>query len=112
MVTEKEKARVNGSGDFQEEDRKGTIVDVSKRTQMMSKPRWSEDRGISFSGTCLRLERHPVYRWLEPGRGGCMERGNLGVDANGKVTSGVNHEDESTDATPRGGLPRSSDDAE
>jgi len=41
-----------------------------------------------------------------------MERGNLGVDANGEVTSGWNHEDESTDATPRGGLPRSSEEAE
>ena len=41
-----------------------------------------------------------------------MERGNLGVDANGEVTSGWNHEDESTDATPRGELPRSSDEAE
>ena len=41
-----------------------------------------------------------------------MERGNLGVDANGKVTSGLNHEDESTDATVRGGLPRISVDAE
>jgi len=38
--------------------------------------------------------------------------GTFGVDANGKVTSGWNHEDESTDATPRGGLPRSSDEAE
>ncbi len=41
-----------------------------------------------------------------------MERGNLSVDVNGEVTSGRNHEDESTDATPRGGLPRSSDEAE
>jgi hypothetical protein len=41
-----------------------------------------------------------------------MERGNLSVDANGEVTSGWNHEDESTDATSRGGLPRSSDEAE
>ena len=38
-----------------------------------------------------------------------MERGNLGVDANGEVTSGWNHEGESTDATPRGGVPRMSD---
>ena len=41
-----------------------------------------------------------------------MERGNLGVDANGKVTSGLNHKGESTDAIPRGGLPRISVDAE
>lgn len=41
-----------------------------------------------------------------------MERGNLGVDVNGKAPSGLNHEGESTDAISRGGLPRSSDDAE
>ena len=34
---------------------------------------------------------------------------NLGVDANGEVTSGVNHEDESTEATPRDGVLRSSE---
>ena len=38
--------------------------------------------------------------------------GTFGVDANGKVTSGWNHEDESTEATPTGGLPRSSDEVE
>jgi hypothetical protein len=31
--------------------------------------------------------------------------GTFGVDANGKVTSGMNHEGERTDATPRGGAP-------
>ena len=41
-----------------------------------------------------------------------MERGNLDADANGEVTSGWNHEDESTNATSRGGLPRSSDEVE
>lgn len=35
--------------------------------------------------------------------------GTFGVDANGEVTSGLNHKDESTDATPRGGTPRSSE---
>ena len=86
----------------------GTTVIVSKRVKTMSKPGWSEDSGISSGETCLRTERHPAYRWAEPGRGGCMEHGNLGADGNGKVTSGLNHEDESTDAIPRGGLPRSS----
>ena len=38
--------------------------------------------------------------------------GNFGVDANGEATSGLNHEGESTDATPRGGLPRISDEVE
>ena len=32
-----------------------------------------------------------------------MEHENLGVDANGEATSGVNHEGESTDAMSRGG---------
>ena len=41
-----------------------------------------------------------------------MERGNLDVDAKGEVTSGWNHEGDSTDATSRGGLPRSSGEAE
>jgi len=35
--------------------------------------------------------------------------GTFDVDANGEVTSGLNHEDESTEATSRGGIPRSSD---
>jgi len=48
----------------------------------------------------------------EPGRGGGTKRGNLAVDVNGEGTSGWNHEDESTDATAKGGLPRTSDEAE
>jgi RNA-directed DNA polymerase len=35
--------------------------------------------------------------------------GTFGVDANGKAASGLNHEGERTEATPRGGIPRSSD---
>ena len=35
--------------------------------------------------------------------------GTFGVDANGKATSGLNHEGERTDATPRDGAPRMSD---
>jgi RNA-directed DNA polymerase len=35
--------------------------------------------------------------------------GTFGVDANGEVTSGLNHEGESTNAAPRDGTPRSSD---
>ena len=41
-----------------------------------------------------------------------MEHESLGNDANGKVPSGMNHEGESTDALSRGGLPRSSEEAE
>ena len=35
--------------------------------------------------------------------------GTFGVDANGKATSGLNHKGERTDATSRGGAPRSSE---
>ena len=38
-----------------------------------------------------------------------MERENLAVDAKGKGASGSNREAESTDASERGGLPRSSE---
>jgi hypothetical protein len=41
-----------------------------------------------------------------------MEHENLGNDANGEATSGLNHEGESTDALSRGGLPGSSEEAE
>jgi hypothetical protein len=34
--------------------------------------------------------------------------GTFDVDANGEVTSGLNHEGESTEATSRDGMPRSS----
>lgn len=41
-----------------------------------------------------------------------MEHENLGNDANGETTSGLNHEGESTDTLSRGGLPGSSEEAE
>ena len=41
-----------------------------------------------------------------------MEHENLGVDANGEATIGLNHEGESTNATLRGGLHGSSEEAE
>ena len=41
-----------------------------------------------------------------------MEHENLGVDANGEATSGMNHEGESTNVMLRGGLPGSSEEAE
>lgn len=61
-----------------------------KRTKTMSKPRELEDRGISSGGTCKRTGRHPACRWPEPRRGGRMEHENLGIDANGEATSGLN----------------------
>ena len=41
-----------------------------------------------------------------------MEHENLGVDANGEATSGLHHEGQSTNATLRGGLPGSREEAE
>ena len=41
-----------------------------------------------------------------------MEHENLGVDANGEATSGLNHEGERPEAWSRGGLPGSSNEAE
>jgi hypothetical protein len=41
-----------------------------------------------------------------------MEHENLGVDGNGEATSGMNHEGESTNARPRGGVPGSSEEVE
>jgi len=41
-----------------------------------------------------------------------MERENLAGDAKGKGSSGSNREAESTNAPERGGLPRSSDEAD
>ena len=64
--------------------------------------------GIS-SGDGLRLpERHPACRRREARSGSGAERENLAGDAKGKGTSGSNRKAESTDASERGGLPRSS----
>jgi hypothetical protein len=41
-----------------------------------------------------------------------MEHENLGVDENGEATSGLNHKGESTNTMLRGGLPRTSEEAE
>ena len=68
--------------------------------------------GQSSGETCLRTERHPAYRWPEPRGGSRMEHENLGVDVNGEATSGLIHEGESTNATLRGGLLGSSEEAE
>jgi len=37
--------------------------------------------------------------------------GTFGVDVNGEATSGLNHEGERTNAAPRGGASRSSEEA-
>src|SRR5437899_1355983 len=68
--------------------------------------------GISL-GDVLRLpKRHPAYRRREAQLGSCTERESPIGDAKGKGASGSNREAESTDAPGRGGLFRSSDEAD
>jgi hypothetical protein len=49
-----------GSGDRQEEDRKGTTDEVSKVNRRWPKPRSYCCCGTSSDDTCLRAERHPA----------------------------------------------------
>ncbi len=56
-----------GSDDFQEEDRKGTTVIVSKIAKTMSKPRWLEIAG--------QVPTEPVY-----GRDGIRHTGGLSLE--------------------------------
>jgi hypothetical protein len=75
----------------------------------MSEPRAGPAFGISSGADLMLPERHPACRWREAQPGFCMERENLAGDDKGKGASGDNREAESTDASERGGLPRSSD---
>src|SRR6476469_7785206 len=75
----------------------------------MSKPRVDPTFGISSEDVLIPTERHPACRQREARSGFGMERENLAGDAKGKGASGYNREAESTDASERGGLPRSSD---
>ena len=75
----------------------------------MSKSRDDPSCEISSGDVLIRTERHPACRQREARPGSCMERENLAGDGKGKGASGSNREAESTDASVRGGLPRSSD---
>ena len=78
----------------------------------MSKPEVDPPSGTSL-GDALRLpKRHPACRRREAQSGSCAERENLPGDGKGEGASGSNREAESTDAPERGGLPRSSDEAD
>ena len=59
--------------------------------------------------TYVLAMRCPVLRRRDSHSGSCTELENLDGDGKGKGTSGQNREAESTDAPPRGGLLRSSD---
>src|SRR5262247_4880301 len=75
----------------------------------MSKPGAGTLPGISSEDVLIPTERHPACRRREARPGFGTERENLAGDAKGKGASGSNREAESTDASERGGLPRSSD---
>src|ERR1700674_964273 len=74
----------------------------------MSKPGVDPTSGISSEDVPTRTGRHPACRQREARPGFGTERENLAGDAKGKGASGSNREAESTDASERGGLPRSS----
>src|SRR5215468_12547269 len=75
----------------------------------MSKPRGDPSCGTSSEDVLILTERHPACRQREARSGSGVERENLAGDAKGKGASGSNREAESTNASERGGLPRSSD---
>src|SRR5256885_16299544 len=75
----------------------------------MSKPRGDPSCGTSSEDVLIPTKRHPAYRQREARSGSGTERENLAGDAKGKGASGSHREAESTDASERGGLPRSSD---
>ena len=65
--------------------------------------------GISFDVTCLRTKRHPAYRVLDLAYEAEMRNvGTFGPDVNGEAQVETPR-GESTDAGPRGGTARSSD---
>jgi hypothetical protein len=74
----------------------------------MSEPGVGTSSGISSQDVLILTERHPACRQREARSGSGTERENLAGDAKGKGASGCNREAESTDASARGGLPRSS----
>src|SRR5713101_5383512 len=75
----------------------------------MPKPGGCHSSGISLRDVLRLPKRHPAWRRREAQSGSGTERENLAGDAKGKGASGSHREAESTDASERGGLPRSSD---
>ena len=78
---------------------------------MASKPGAHYYSGISIADTYLRAMRRPAYRRHDAYPGFRTELENRVGDDKGKGTSGYNHEAESTDASARDGLLRSSEEA-
>jgi hypothetical protein len=83
---------------------------MSKRAKTISKP-WFVKRSRDKFPTKPDYGRNGIRHigGLILGEATIQNVGTFGVDANGKATSGLNHKGERTDATPRDGAPRSSD---
>lgn len=92
-----------------------SAVDVSKLSQMTSKPGPEVCLGMSLGDSRLLPRWCPAYRQHEPGPGSRMERvkarpiPSAGRPvARGRTPSGGNRKEQSTDAWRAGGLARSS----
>ncbi len=75
----------------------------------MSEPGGDPFPGISSGDVMIRPERRPAFRRREAQPGFHTERENLHDDAKREATSGSDRKGESTDASCRGGVARSSD---
>jgi hypothetical protein len=95
--------------------RESSAVDVSKYSQMTSKPGSQHYPGMSLGGARVLARRRPAYRQHEPDQGSSMERVKAYPDtaagrpvAIGRTPSGRIREEQSTVAGCAGGLARSS----
>ena len=67
VVSEWEKAPGEVSGGDREDERKRIAADVSKFTEMASKPGCSGNSGMSLAGAHRLARRCPAWRRREPG---------------------------------------------
>ena len=83
---------------------------MSKRAKTISKP-WFVKRSRDKFPTKPDYGRNGIRHigGLISGEAIIRNMGTFGADANGEATSGMNHKGESTNAAPRGGTPRSSE---
>jgi hypothetical protein len=86
------------------DERKFSVVDVSKPCEMTSKPRPEPCLGMNLGDIRLLPRWCPAYRQHEPGPGSCMERVKANpipsgwLPARGSTPSGGIREEQSTDA--------------
>ena len=67
VVSDEEKAPVEASGGDREGERERIVADVSKPTQLTSKPGCFGNSGMSLAGVRLLARRYPACRRREPG---------------------------------------------